>query len=157
MAIQQDVNINVNANTQDAEQSVSRLENNIKTLDGAINLVGGTIETLAGSLALSGAVTEEQAQQFETAAVGAIALADGSKRALEGFKILATETDIATKAQKAFNFVMNLNPLGAVTLLLGAAATAYAFFAISQEESRDSTERLNDELDEQLMLLKGEK
>ena len=48
MATTQTVNIDINANTQDAEQQVSRLENNIKTLDGAINLVGGSIATLAG-------------------------------------------------------------------------------------------------------------
>ena len=78
MATTQTVNIDINANTQDAQQEISSLENNIKTLDGAINLVGGSIEVLAGSLALTGAVTEEQAERFQTAAVGAIALADGS-------------------------------------------------------------------------------
>ena len=123
--INQNVNINVNANTQDAGQDINKLENNIKTLDGAVNLVGGSIEVLAGSLALTGAVTEEQAERFQTAAVGAIALADGSKRLLEGYKTLATETNVVAKAQKALNFVMKMNPLGLVLIAATALAGAY--------------------------------
>ena len=95
MATTQTVNIDINANTQDAQQEISALENNIKTLDGAINLIGGSISALAGGLVLTGAVTEEQADKFNQAAFSAIALAEGSKRALEGFRVLATETKLA--------------------------------------------------------------
>ena len=145
--INQNVNINVNANTQDAGQDINKLENNIKTLDGAVNLVGGSIEVLAGSLALTGAVTEEQAERFQTAAVGAIALADGSKRLLEGYKTLATETNVVAKAQKALNFVMKMNPLGLVLIAATALAGAYLLLrnrtdAATEAAKRSRTARL---------------
>ena len=84
------VTVNVNANTKDATQDINNLdtalegadksaqdlsdslakqEARIKTLGGAINIVGGSVEVLAGSLALSGALSEEQAEKFQTAAV----------------------------------------------------------------------------------------
>ena len=141
MATTQTVNIDVNANTQDAEQQVSRLENNIKTLDGAINLVGGSIEVLAGGLALAGAVTEEQAERFQTAAVGAIALADGSKRIIEGYKTLATETNILSKAQKLYNFVLNANPLGLVIIAATALAGAYLLLRNRTDASTEAAKR----------------
>ena len=145
--INQNVNINVNANTQDAGQDINKLENNIKTLDGAVNLVGGSIEVLAGGLALAGAVTEEQAEKFQTAAVGAIALADGSKRLLEGYKTLATETNVVAKAQKALNFVMKMNPLGLVLIAATALAGAYLLLrnrtdAATEAAKRSRTARL---------------
>ena len=86
------VTVNVNANTGDATQDINQLDkalegadvaaeqlNNslekqearIKTLGGAINIVGGSVEVLAGSLALTGALSEEQAEKFESAAIGA--------------------------------------------------------------------------------------
>jgi len=151
--INQNVNINVNANTQDASQDINRLENNIKTLDGAINLVGGSIEVLAGSLALTGAVTEEQAERFEAAAVGAIALADGSKRALEGFKILATETKLFTGIQRVLNSVLNANPLFLIAGTLAAVAAAYVAFRNSQRETADVVEDTNEQLQDQIDLL----
>jgi hypothetical protein len=152
--INQNVNINVNANTQDASQDISRLENNIKTLDGAINLVGGSIEVLAGSLALTGAVTEEQAERFEAAAVGAIALADGSKRALEGFKILATETKVFTGIQRVLNTVLRANPIFLLAGAIAAVTAAYVAFRASQRDTKDTIKETNDELDRQVQLLK---
>ena len=101
------VTVNVNANTKDATQDINNLdkaldgaageaeklntaleaqENRIKTLGGAINIVGGSVEVLAGGLALTGGLTEEQAERFESAAIGAIAFADGTKRVFEGVK-----------------------------------------------------------------------
>ncbi len=152
--INQNVNINVNANTQDAGQDISRLENNIKTLDGAVNLVGGSIEVLAGGLALAGAVTEEQAEKFQTAAVGAIALADGSKRALEGFKILATETKLFTTVQRILNTVLAANPLFLIAGVIAAVAAAYVGFRKSQKDTKDTVKETNDELERQIGLLK---
>ena len=69
MATTQTVNIDINANTQDAEQQVNRLENNIKTLDGAINLVGGSYQisktfegvTLYSPISGSWVVTQKKA------------------------------------------------------------------------------------------------
>jgi uncharacterized protein YoxC len=129
MAYNETVNVNVNANTDDASKSVERLENNIRTLDGAINLVGGSVEVLAGGLALSGALSEEQAEQFQTAAVGAIAFADGSKRAMEGIKTLSENTKIATMAQKAFGIATKiaLGPIGLAIVAFGAIAAAVVF------------------------------
>jgi hypothetical protein len=141
--INQNVNINVNANTQDAGKDISKLENNIKTLDGAINLVGGSIEVLAGSLALTGAVTEEQAQRFETAAVGAIALADGSKRIIEGYKTLATETKVLTVIQRIYNTVMKANPLFLIVGVIAAVTLGVIALTKALKDQADEQERLN--------------
>ena len=71
-----------------AERELEAQEARIKTLGGAINVLGGSVELLVGGLALSGIATEEQVEKFETAAVGAIAFADGAKRVFEGVKEL---------------------------------------------------------------------
>jgi hypothetical protein len=151
--INQNVNINVNANTQNAGEDISRLENNIKTLDGAVNLVGGSIEVLAGTLALTGAVTEEQAERFQTAAVGAIALADGSKRLLEGYKTLATETNILTKAQKLYNLAVNANPIGLLVTVLATATVAVVAFANAQNRGKTAAERKTEAIDAERIAL----
>ena len=138
--INQNVNINVNANTQDAGQDISRLEQNIKTLDGAVNLVGGSIATLAGGLALTGAVTDEQAERFQAAAVGAIALAEGSKRALEGFKTLATETKVLTVVQRIYNAVLNANPIFLIAGVLVTATIALVAWTAATNKQKTSAE-----------------
>ena len=155
MATTQTVNIDINANTQDAEQQVSRLENNIKTLDGAINLVGGSIATLAGGLALAGAVTDEQAERFQAAAVGAIALAEGSKRALEGFRVLATETDILAKAQRVYNAVLRANPIGLVITAVAALSAAFFLLRKRQQDQQEELKTTNELYTEQLELIKN--
>ena len=155
MATTQTVNIDINANTQDAEQQVNRLENNIKTLDGAINLVGGSIATLAGGLAITGAVTEEQADRFQTAAVGAIALAEGSKRALEGFRVLATETDLLSKATRIYNAVLRANPIGLVVTAVAALSAAFLLLRKRQKDQREELKTTNELYAEQLELLKN--
>jgi len=142
--INQNVNINVNANTQDAGQDISKLENNIKTLDGAVNLVGGSIEVLAGGLAIAGAVTEEQAEKFQTAAVGAIALADGSKRILEGYKTLATETKVLTVIQRIYNTVMKANPLFLIVGVIAAVTLGVIALTKALKNQADEQQRLND-------------
>ena len=155
MATTQTVNIDINANTQDAEQQVSRLENNIKTLDGAINLVGGSIATLAGGLALAGAVTDEQAERFQAAAVGAIALAEGSKRALEGFRVLATETDLLAKAQRIYNAVLRANPIGLVVTAVAALSAAFLILRKRQQNNQEEIKTTNELYTEQLELIKN--
>jgi hypothetical protein len=126
MAINQTVNIDVNANTSNAEKNVEKLENNIKTLDGAINVIGGSVEVLAGGLALTGAVTEEQAERFQTAAVGALAFADGTKRVFEGVKTLSEVQKVATTVQKAFGVATKiaLGPIGLAIAAFGAITAA---------------------------------
>lgn len=151
--INQNVNINVNANTNDASQDIERLETNIATLDGAINIVGGSVEVLAGGLALVGAVSDEQAEKFQTAAVGAIAFADGSKRIIEGYRTLAKETKVLTVVQRIYNTVLKANPIFLLASVLAAVALGMALFTKRTDEQAEALaeeakkqKELNDEL-----------
>ena len=140
-----EVIVNVKANTNEATQEINDLDNalnnaekssedlngslesqekRIKTLSGAINIVGGSVELLAGSLALSGVLTEEQTEQFEAAALGAIAFADGAKRIFEGYKELSEAAKIATTAQKANNAAVLANPYVAAAAAVAALSAA---------------------------------
>ena len=138
--INQNVNINVNANTQDAGRDIEKLERNIATLDGTINIVGGSVEVLAGGLALVGAVSDEQAEKFQAAAVGAIAFADGSKRIIEGYRTLAKETKVLTTLQRIYNTVLKSNPIFLLVSVLAAVAVGYALFSKRQSESAKAAE-----------------
>jgi len=150
----QNVTVNIQANTKDATKNVDNLndaledtgkaanqasneinvaEGRIKALGGAINLVGGSVEVLAGGLALSGALTEEQAERFEAAAVGALVFADGTKRVFEGvkelkegIKLLGGAQKIATVATKAFGIATKIamGPVGIAILAIGLITTA---------------------------------
>ena len=144
MAYNETVNVNINANTTDASADVEKLERNIATLDGTINLVGGSIEVLAGSLALSGAVSEETAQQFETAAVGAIALADGAKRMIEGYKTLATNTKLLTAVQRIYNVVMSANPIFIIVGVLAAVTAGVIALTKALKSQREEQQRINE-------------
>lgn len=153
MAINQNVNINVNANTQDASRDIEKLERNIATLDGAINIVGGSVEVLAGGLALVGAVSDEQAEKFQTAAVGAIAFADGSKRIIEGYRTLAKETKVLTVVQRIYNTVLKANPIFLLASVLAAVALGMALFTKRTDEQAEALKEeakrqreVNDEL-----------
>lgn len=139
------VTVNVQANTGEATQDINQLdaaldgatqsseeltdslegqEKRIKTLSGAINIVGGSVEVLAGSLALSGVLTEEQTEKFEAAALGAIAFADGAKRIFEGYKELSEASKLATKAQLANNAAVLANPYVAAAAAVAALSAA---------------------------------
>ena len=155
MATTQTVNIDINANTQDAEQQVNKLENNIKTLDGAINLVGGSIAAFAGGLVASGLATEEQTKKFNDSALAAIALAEGSKRALEGFRVLATETDLLAKAQRVYNAVLNANPIGLVVTAVAALSAAFLILRKRQQNNQEEIKTTNELYTEQLELIKN--
>lgn len=131
--------------TEQLEATLKRQEANIKIIDGAINLLGGSIEVLAGSLVLSGAATEEQAKEFEAAALGAIALADGAKRTVDGIKSLneglATYGGLAgaaRKAQAALNAVIIANPWVAVAAAIAAVGVALAAYYNSQVEAEEA-------------------
>ena len=175
------VTVNVNANTSDATQDINKLDsalnsteqsaddlNNslekqearIKTLGGAINIVGGSVEVLAGSLALSGALSEEQAESFQTAAIGALAFADGTKRVFEGAKELKeglTAASSATKGitivQRIYNAVLNANPIFLLATVL--ATVTIGIIALTRALSRqaDEQERLNGLTEKQQVLL----
>ena len=117
--------------SEDLSASLAHQEARIKTLDGAINLIGGSVELLAGGLALSGAVTEEQAEQFQTAAIGAIAFADGTKRVLDGYRSLneglAAYGGVAGKARAltaSLNKAILANPYVAAAVAVVAITAA---------------------------------
>jgi hypothetical protein len=177
------VTVNVNANTKDATQDINNLdkaldgaageaeklntaleaqENRIKTLGGAINIVGGSVEVLAGGLALTGGLTEEQAERFESAAIGAIAFADGTKRVFEGVKELNEGlknyggiAGIAAKSVSRLNALVRANPyIAAATALAAVTAAVYAFVK-SSDDAEVQTESLNEKLDRQIALYKG--
>jgi hypothetical protein len=122
-------NVNVTTNTSQAEAQINQLEGSIKVLDGAVNLVGGSLETVAGGLALTGALSKEQAEQFEAAAIGAIAFADGAKRTLdgvvnlqEGFGKLAASSKAAAAASRILGTAIKVatGPIGIAVVAIGA-------------------------------------
>tara|TARA_R110002167_G_scaffold302634_2_gene506919 strand:+ start:90 stop:1484 length:1395 start_codon:yes stop_codon:yes gene_type:complete len=155
MATTQTVNIDINANTTDADQSVNRLENNIKTLDGAINLVGGSIAAFAGGLVASGLATEEQTKKFDDLIVPLLALGTGAKTALEGFRVLATETDLAAKAQRLYNTVLRANPIGLAVTAVAALSAAFLILRNRQKNQQEEVKTTNELYTEQLELLKN--
>ena len=122
-----------NKEVKKSAAEINVAEGRIKALGGAINIVGGGVEVLAGSLALSGALTDEQAERFEAAAVGALAFADGTKRVFEGVKelkegyqLLGGAQKITTSITKAFGVAMKvaMGPVGVAILAIGAITTA---------------------------------
>ena len=155
-------NLNKSLNQTDVsaaalETTLKRQEAQIKVIDGAINVLGGSVELLAGGLALSGAVTEEQAKQFETAAIGAIAFADGAKRTLdgvknlnEGLKVYGGVSAIASKATKALNAAILANPyVAAAIAIVGITSAILLFVNASKDEekqNRDTTESINERI-----------
>lgn len=177
------VTVNVQANTSDATQDVNQLDNalegadkaaeglnnslekqeaRIKTLGGAINIVGGSVEVLAGSLALSGALSEEQAEKFESAAIGAIALADGTKRVFEGVKELNEGlsglggiTGVVTKAFARLRAAALANPYVALAAGLALVGVAVAKFIKDTKDEENESAKLNRTLDEQIALYDG--
>lgn len=173
-----EVLVNIGANTQDATTQINQLnqslgktgaaaevatqkneeleatlrkqEATIKTIDGAVNLLGGSVELLAGSLVLSGAATEEQAKEFEAAALGAIALADGAKRTFDGIKSLneglAATGGLTKSLQNGFKqlyAVVVANPFVALAAVLAAVAVAYeSVRSEAEKNARMSKEEL---------------
>ena len=126
--------------TAEFEASIQKQQAQMQILDGAVNLVGGSIETLAGGLALSGAITDEQAERFEAAAVGAIALADGTRRTIdgivnlrEGIQKLGGAQKIATGITKAFGVATKV-ALGPVGLAIAAFAAITAAVVLLKDK-----------------------
>jgi len=156
MAYNETVNINVNADTQGVDgltDSLEKQEARIKTLGGAINLVGGSVEVLAGGLALTGALSEEQAEKFEAAAVGAIAFADGTKRLFEGYKELNEGLKVyggvsgaATKATKFLNAAIKANPAVAIATALAALVVGIYAYITATDKATEAADRERDAL-----------
>ena len=165
----QDININIGADAQgavngfnqtanaadnaaeqvqDLSTNLEKQEARIKTLDGAINLLGGSVEVLAGGLALTGALSKEQAGEFQTAAVGAIAFADGTKRILDGYKSLTEGlkayggiSGVATKATKALNMAIRANPAVAIAVGVAALTTAIIAYINATDDAEEAEKR----------------
>jgi hypothetical protein len=118
------------------EATLKKQEASIKVLDGAINVLGGSVELLAGGLALSGVVTEEQARQFETAAIGAIAFADGAKRVVDGVKNLNEGLAASGGLMKTLNVALLANPAAitaAAIVALGVAIGGLIYYLNQQD------------------------
>ena len=134
-------NLNNALNQTDAsaaalEATLKKQEASIKVLDGAINVLGGSVELLAGGLALSGVVTEEQARQFETAAIGAIAFADGAKRVVDGVKNLNEGLAASGGLMKTLNVALLANPAAitaAAIVSLGVAIGGLIYYLNQQD------------------------
>ena len=147
---------NAEQSADDLSSSLERQEARIKTLGGAINIVGGSVEVLAGSLALSGALTEEQVEQFEAAAIGAIAFADGAKRVFEGYKELSEgirayggAAKIAQAIQARFNATILANPYVAAAAAIAALTAGIYFFIKAQEDEEEQVETTTEKLKRQ--------
>ncbi len=177
------VTVNVQANTGEATKDINNLdqaldgadkaaaglsssleqqEARIKTLGGAINIVGGSVELLAGSLALTGALSKEQAEQFQTAAVGAIAFADGSKRVFEGYKELneglAAYGGVAGKARSltlALNKAILANPYIAAAVALTALVSGIIIFTRTSRDEENQNDETTESLNERTAAVKA--
>jgi hypothetical protein len=177
------VTVNVQANTSDATNDVNQLDNalegadraaedlnqslekqeaRIKTLGGAINILGGSVELLAAGLSVSGALTEEQAENFTKVAAEALLFADGSKRVFEGVKELNEGlsglggiTGVVTKAFNRLKIAALANPYTALAIALGAVTAAVIAFTRETKDEITEAEKLNEKLDRQIALYKG--
>jgi len=177
------VTVNVQANTSDATNDVNQLDNalegadraaedlnqslekqeaRIKTLGGAINILGGSVELLASGLSVSGALTEEQAENFTKVAAEALLFADGSKRVFEGIKELneglVAQGGIIGTVTKAFNRLKAAalaNPYTALAIALAAVTAAVVAFTRDTKDELTEVEKLNESLDRQIAAYKG--
>jgi len=145
----------VNTDQKQLEATLKQQENTIKVIDGAINLLGGSVELLAGSLVLSGAASKEQAEEFEKAALGAIAFADGAKRTVDGVKNLneglAASGGIIGTVTKGFNALkvaIVSNPFTAVAVAIGAVVAALLIYNETTKKSTEDTEEYQKSIDD---------
>lgn len=135
--------------------SLEKQEARIKVLDGAINLVGGSIELFTGAMVLSGTVSEETAEKFESQAIGAIALADGAKRVFDGYKTLSEGlktyggvAGLAQKAQAALNTTVLANPYVAAAVAIAALGAAIYVFTREVDEAAEFQKKFDSAMDE---------
>jgi hypothetical protein len=134
--------------SEELSKSLERQEARIKVIDGAINLLGGSVELTAAAIVGLGLASEEGAKEFEAAALGAIAFADGAKRTFdgvkslnEGLKVYGGAAAAARKAQVALNAAVLANPwvaLGAAVAAVGIALVAYYNAQVDAEEATKS-------------------
>jgi hypothetical protein len=140
------------AASEDLSKSLERQEARIKVIDGAINLLGGSVELAAGAVVGLGLASEEGAKEFEAAALGAIAFADGAKRTFDGVKSLTEGlkayggiAGAARKAQAALNAVILANPYIAAGVAIAALTAAVVIYVNSLDDAADAERKLNAE------------
>ena len=133
-------------------KSLEKQEARIKIIDGAINLLGGSVELAAGAFVGLGLASEEQAEQFQTAALGAIAFADGAKRSFDGIKSLTEGlksyggiAGAARKAQLAVNAAILANPYIAAAAALAVITAGLYLFVTSANSAEKAQKALNAE------------
>ena len=142
--------------TKDASEglakSLEKQEARIKIIDGAINLLGGSVELAVGSISALGLVSEEQAEQFQASALGAIAFADGAKRSFDGVKSLTEGlkayggiAGAARKAQLALNTAILANPYVAAAVAIGVLVAGLALLVISLNDTEKAERALSAE------------
>ena len=122
-----------------------RGEDKIQALDGSLKVLGGTVQGVVGGLGLLG-VESEQFGKFEEKAASAIALGIGIKDVGEGVGQLATftkklpgPTKAAAAAQKAFNFVLSMNPIGLIVIAITAVVAGFVLFS---DKARDLIKKI---------------
>ncbi len=142
---------------KDLEESLKRQEARIKVIDGAINVLGGSVELAVGSISALGLVTEEQAEQFQTAALGAIAFADGAKRTFDGVKSLneglqayGGAAAAARKAQAALNATLLANPWVALGVAIAAVSAALVIYYNDQVDAEEATKSGTKAIEDQI-------
>jgi hypothetical protein len=124
-------------------------EDKIQALDGSLKVLGGTISGVVGGLGLLG-IESEQFGKFEEKAASAIALGIGIKDVGEGVgqlakftKKLPGPTKAAAAAQKAFNFVLNMNPIGLIVIAITAVVAGFLLFSDKARDLIKKIEPLN--------------
>jgi len=122
-----------------------RGEDKIQALDGSLKVLGGTVQGVVGGLGLLG-VESESFGKFEEKAASAIALGIGIKDVGEGVgqlakftKKLPGPTKAAAAAQKVFNFVLSMNPIGLIVIAITAVVAGFLLFS---DKARDLIKKI---------------
>ena len=112
-------------------------------LGGALNGATSGFAATQGAMALFG--TENEALEKSLLKVqAALAIQQGVQGLSVAYRELGGRTGIATKAQAAFNFVMNLNPFVLVATAIVAAIAALAKFTSFLDPAIDKLKELSD-------------
>ena len=112
-------------------------------LGSALTGVTSGFATTQGAMALFG--SENEALEKSLLKVqAALAIQQGVDGLRTSYKELGGATGIATKAQKALNFVMNLNPFVLISTAIAAAIAALATFTSVLDPIIDKLKQLSD-------------
>ena len=112
-------------------------------LGSALNGVTSGFATTQGALALFG-TENEKLEKSLLKVQGALAIQQGVDGLRTSYKELGGATGIATKAQKALNFVMSLNPFLLIATAIAAAIAALATFTSVLDPVIDKVKQFGD-------------